>query len=291
MKNKAKFRILSLVMVLLVTCGFGCFEASAKDQTMDVSVYMSNSFLTKNGVPDAFTSYLSNAFKKPKFVFDAIADINLLYNFTANSSRIISINPDNCNYTKGSNYLSNCKCVTNSGCRNNTTLHHTNFTYIHSNSIPSGSTTTTVPMLLTANKLCKVNSDSTHGYIYGVAYTGSHNIMITDTDVTDIVNGNEIEYSLLSMDIVHEIGHLYEVNHHYTDATADQNCIWGTNRHSYNVVNNLKICSRCLQIIRQHSSKYSQSDQRRTTHEKGSGIFFELNAVKLMRSIGKLFRK
>lgn len=258
MKINTKARILSLIMVLLLTCGFSCLEASAETNVMNVSVYMSDSFLRKNGVPDAFNGYLSNAFKKPKLVFFAMAGIELSYNFTPNSSRIISINPDNCKYTKGANYQSKCKCVTDTGCKNNTSLHHTNYTYIHSHSIPKGSTTTTVPMLLTANQLCSIRSDGTHGYFFGVAYPGWHHIIISDSFFTDTVDGNTVEYSLLSMDIVHEIGHLYNVSHHYTDASADQNCIWGTNRHSYNVVHNLKICSKCSQTIRENASKYSQ---------------------------------
>lgn len=240
-------KLISFGIVLIFTASLS-FLASADSCTMRIRVYVSDSFIYKNTV-SSFEKEISDAFRKASGVFDAAADISLRYSFTKNNTYIIPTYAAKCSNLSGSNYFNFCN---HTGCNNNGPYHHTNY-WLISNDLPNSDTTKNFNMLLTASHLCRVNNSGIHGYVNGVQFSSSKRTIISHVE-----NSNGI--SMLTMDIIHELGHNYSVLDHYgSNSSGDPNCIWGNNRHLDYILKNNKICSTCLSTLRKNNIMYSHN--------------------------------
>ncbi|MBR1752349.1 MAG: hypothetical protein IJ740_16020 [Ruminococcus sp.] len=230
-------------------------NANAANNTLRVNFYVSDSFLSKNGVPTATTTYLNNYFNKVRNAYYGIAGIHLVKEtFNYSNTSVISTPADECPYTTGSGYNNLCSCVSTSDCSNNNSNHHTNAVYIKDQYLPSGSLNTHANVLLVSHKICWVKPSGEHGYLVGMAWKNTHRAILRDTIMSD----SDGDYSLFREVMAHELGHLYTVTDHYGDNDPHPNCIWGNNRHQRVIATRMTMCSTCRETLISNKSKYNQ---------------------------------
>ncbi|MBQ7070721.1 MAG: hypothetical protein IJM87_05515 [Ruminococcus sp.] len=243
-------RLLSFICVfILLLTAVPNPKAYASDNNLYVEIYVAKSFIRKNGVP-GFYNTMNNSFNTVKNVYSNTANIDITFHFSF--SDIITTAADECEYLDGNDYFGFCECSTNYFCSHDYNHHHTYIGTI-SNQIPTPNTEVKSTMLLTASHLCKHNSSNVHGYVNGVSYYN-----ICKALVSHVANSNGT--SMLVMDIIHEIGHFYGVQDHYTGSnTGNPYCIWGTNRQTDYVLNNNCICYSCKQTLQTNNNRFNQT--------------------------------
>ena len=240
-------RFFSLIIVVVMMTSL---TLSAVAYDLSVDVYVTDSFIRKNSL-STFEKEIADSFRIASGVFKIAASIDMTYTFTKNGTHIIPTYAAECPDLQSADYHSYCRCTTNSKCASNAVEHHTSIDVINKEvSTPNKSVKSS--LLLTGSRLCNNNSGM-HGYIYGVSYWTICKALVSHDE-----NSNGI--SLLTMDILHELGHFYKVNDHYgsNSAGSDPDCIWGNNRHSNSVVSGNKICSDCLATLRANNDMYNQ---------------------------------
>lgn len=263
---KTKRLLISFFLSFILMISSTSIFASADSNTMVLDFYVNNSYLYKNGFPAGVDNHLNTAFNKAKASYLAVGISLKKKAFTMNGTHILSTRDEDCPSFSSSNYKAGCSCVNNSICYAGSGFHHTNIDYIRSHSLPNGSASTKINVLLTGNKICRCDHTSPNSYVhtgqneyYGRAYTNNYSIIIRDMDLVS----NNTSYSLLGSTMAHEIAHLYGLNHHYTNVTINQNCLYGINKWSYNLVVNTPpnnwFCSTCKAELSSNKSLFNQS--------------------------------
>ena len=108
-----------------------------------------------------------------------------------------------------------------------------------------------VSLLLTGFKIYRLTSSDNHVYgTKGLATIGGTraSIFYQDTDIN--------EYRRV---VLHELLHLFRARDHYDSPDLDNSinyCIWGWNRTNSSVVNNLTMCSNCVNYINSEKAEF-----------------------------------
>ncbi len=242
--------------------------------TLVTDFIVTNSYLNKNGYPHGINTYLNTEFNKAKQAYSNSGITLKKMTFLSNGNHIKSTRAEQCPNYSPYNYSADCTCVDDSQCNAMAGLHHTNIDYIKSHSLPSGSPTTNINIMLTANPMCycihNINGNYNHygsiGFeLKGYTFTNAYSIMVKDTTKSVIINGNTIQYSLLGSVMAHEIAHLYGLNHHYLNPlqynTMDHDCIYGANKYEYFVVSDPDnwFCNYCQNQLYLRKNIYNQT--------------------------------
>ncbi|WP_294449677.1 hypothetical protein [uncultured Ruminococcus sp.] len=222
-------------------------NASAAKSTLRLKIYETNSFITKNGVPNAFYDSIDNPMRAVSGMYYVCFGINIKYDFS-NQYNITNKVIENCSYISGSNYTNYCNHETNSSCNNSGPYHHNNGVYLMSQNLPQYDVVLNARLLLTANNLC-CKSGSEHIGVRGLANSNYNTLIVQDYETPKGIN-------TLKSVIAHEIGHLYGAKDHGTDMN-NANCIYGSKRYSESVMNNMTICDECKKVIRDNSSRFA----------------------------------
>lgn len=279
MKIKKLFMSISSVITAfsLLTAAnvYSPMEASAWDNQLNIKIYMDvsmctsfntetgNTHITRGtyGVPTSFNTRLPNvtAYTKSFYAYHN-ANINF-YSF--NPSYDILESPAYECANNSSSYLSTlkngCSCVNGNDCFNEN-LHHNNVLTLK-NDLPPYDPSKQATLYLTASKLC--NNTSNHHNVYGIRWSGDNVIVMCDSDYRKShVGENTSPYAYTRSTMVHEVGHLYNVQDHYdlTSTTVyNPNCTWGDNYDEYYIRNSCSICSICASIIRNNADMYQHT--------------------------------
>ena len=157
----------------------------------------------------------------------------------------------------------------NSGKDNNgipvlESLHHKNYFNIIWR-LPVPDITQQVNMTFIGHKTCERLEYGSGQFLSHDESSLTYGMMLTGTGVTMITCF--VSEAKESATVMHEFGHLYGVVDHYTIRASVQNgngsssnysddCIYGWNKDSDEVVNNLPICDECKAIIENNTFRY-----------------------------------
>lgn len=138
----------------------------------------------------------------------------------------------------------------------NQDLHHKNL-YNIVYRIPFPDVTQNTMIVFSGHRYCRMSGENHIGRANGLNWCNEGFILVTNFD------------SALSerKTILHEIGHWYGVLDHYDIGNApssvemgpgyDPNCIYGENKDSSDVIDNMKICDGCRKFIEENSSEFN----------------------------------
>lgn len=241
-------KVISLLLAITMVICFA-INVSADTYGLYVEVYVSDSFIRKNNI-SSFESNIAKSFNVADCVFRACAGIRLNYIFTKNNTYIIPTYAAQCPNLQYDNYFSYCKCTSDYNCAHDYSEHHTSVDVIN-NEIPTPNKNVKSTLLLTGSHLCN-NNGGNHGFVNGISYYTICKALISHTE-------NAQGTSLLTMDVINELGHFYNVDDHYSSPNdGDSRCIWGYDRHEETIVRMNKICTTCCNTIRENKYMYSQ---------------------------------
>ena len=138
----------------------------------------------------------------------------------------------------------------------NGNLHHNNI-YMFRNDLPSYDANNMCAVYLTASTLCATNNSS-HFDVDGVTWPNSMACIVRDPDY-DYSHDDDNPYAYSRMVMVHEIGHLFNVEDHYSNyatANSEPDCIWGDNAYNYRIAKTCSTCSTCHNTIVNNRNLY-----------------------------------
>ena len=137
------------------------------------------------------------------------------------------------------------------------TLHHNNV-FKFQLDLPEYNPSNECAVYLTTSTLCHTEGTTHRDDLNGVAIPGAMAIVVRDTDYC-FNNSTDNPYAYARATMVHEVGHLYNVEDHYGDLASgdsDPDCIWGDNRNFYDIVKTCSTCSTCHSTIINNRNKF-----------------------------------
>ena len=180
---------------------------------------------------------------------------------------------DTCDENAGTTYLDGCSHAGDSACKNSSfssvgnadqELHHKNmYNIMYRITFPNIDENTL--LVFSGHDVCRIQDDKHKGRYNGLAWSDYGIALITNFGTSDSEKRT----------IIHEIGHWYGAPDHYDigdipstteiqqqtgDSRFNSNCIYGENKSSQNVVDNLIICDGCKARIIENIRTFSHED-------------------------------
>ncbi len=259
MKKRIISAILSLaVMISAASSHFEVQEAKANNRKMNVYVNYGQSVSEVYGSSTTYLNRFPNIVNRVTVYYMAVAGINIDFKYTGSYFNVICTNADSCR-SELQDFNHECLHISEYNCGNGYTYHCTNYTKIKNDEFSAADNYQNgVAFYLTSAKLCRRDSNYLHGYVNGVTFGNRKCIIARDYDYTYLYYSDPAnDYVYVSGTIVHELGHMYYVTHHYENGVTD--CIWGHNHNSYDVKKYIKVCSICAATIQSNADLYQHS--------------------------------
>lgn len=255
MKNRVLAAILSVCILTSVPASRN--EVSAASRQLNIQTTFGVSETTIYGVPNAFMGRFTQISEKVATAYRN--NFSVTINMTKPTTNfVINSVADQCRYNSGGgNYDSICLHVSNDDyCENNGPYHCNNCGVIKSDVHNTNSNS--LQMHITATMLCNQGDTHSNG-LSGMWYSDGF-MVVRDKDYLkqgNLTNLTAYEATYVSKSVAHEIGHELGADDHYNgENTSGVNCIWGPNKDTDYVANNLIMCSACRVKILQYSNEY-----------------------------------
>ncbi len=254
-KLKLKALLCCCISSALILSPYATMKSHAASG-LNIDAYMDTTYTAIYGVPSSFLDRFPEIIRRTSGYYNVCgARVNISFSsqkLLRTSARVCAENSSNIENT----IRNGCKCYTNSQCEKG--ISHHNNAEIFRNSFSSPTSSNSATWLITATSICGHNGTSgSHHGLNGVAWS-ERKILTCDYDFKMDEGHPEYDpYAFATKTAIHEIGHLYGVSDHYT-ILPDQypDCVWGSNRNSYEIAKGMKTCPRCNQAIKNNLTKY-----------------------------------
>ncbi len=155
--------------------------------------------------------------------------------------------------------VNGCPCTDRNCVSGSSTLHHNNLE-MFKNDLPVYNPDNECAMYITVSNLCSNNGGEHHG-VFGASNKDEMYMITSDYDYRNSHDDNNA-YAYARKNVVHEIGHLYNVTDHYNTTalpSQDPDCIWGANKNNYLILKNCTTCYVCQQTIYRNRNIYQHT--------------------------------